>query len=415
MHSQIQRTLLGIVALLMISIPLWAHKPDQSYIYLDVLQEEVNGTLQATTQDLSTALGIEIPRGLTADQFETYRNRIQNYWLERIQFETEGKSIPIQFEGVKFLDLTIGYYILLDFTMLGLESIPDELQISYDGFFDQLPSHQGFVLIRNNWKAGIHDNEALPSLIYGRSEPGTQSLDLEKGSIWKGFVAMIKSGMWHIWIGLDHILFLLALVLPAVLYRKKPEDWSFANTMTANNWYPVGKFKPAFIYILKIVTLFTIAHSITLSLASFQLVSLPSWLVESIIALSIALAAFHNIYPFLKREALVIAFGFGLFHGFGFASVLGEVGTQGQYLGYTILGFNIGVELCQVMIIAFIFPILFFLRNTKIYRPLFIYGSIFLILISLNWFIERAFDVDLLFDNYLDKAFRRAKGLVGLG
>jgi hypothetical protein len=143
------------------------------------------------------------------------------------------------------------------------------------------------------------------------------------------------------------------------------------------------------------VTFFTIAHTITLSLAALGVVTLPGYLVESLIALSIALAALHNIRPLLKNDGVIIAFVFGLFHGFGFASVLGDVGLRGEYMVLSLLGFNLGVELAQVLIICLAFPVLALLRKTALYRYLLFGGSIILIVIATYWFIERMFDIDI--------------------
>ena len=206
-------------------------------------------------------------------------------------------------------------------------------------------------------------------------------------------------------------LFILALILPGVVFRTRREEEVEAQTGLAalspmifsgkgGVWNPVEKFKPAFVYIITIITFFTIAHSITLSLAALNVVSLPSRLVESIIALSIALAAYNNIRPIFKKE-WVLAFGFGLFHGFGFASVLGEVGLAGEFMAYSLLGFNIGVEIGQLAIIVGLFPVLYFLRKWKYYPQLLVYGSILLIFISLYWFIERAFDIDILVGKFI--------------
>jgi len=167
-----------------------------------------------------------------------------------------------------------------------------------------------------------------------------------------------------------------------------------------NNWKAVEKFKPAIIYVITIITFFTISHCITLSLAALDIFNLPSRFVETLIALSIALAAWHNIKPIFKKDWM-IAFGFGLFHGFGFASVLGDIGLSGEYMVLSLLGFNLGVEIGQVAIICVIFPILFYLRSTKYYARILVYGSLILIAISLYWFVERAFDIDMLLDNYV--------------
>ena len=177
-----------------------------------------------------------------------------------------------------------------------------------------------------------------------------------------------------------------------------------------NNWRGVDKFKPAIIYVITIITFFTISHCITLSLAALDIFNLPSRFVETLSALSIGLAAWHNIKPIFKKDWL-IAFGFGLFHGFGFASVLGDIGLSGEFMVLSLLGFNLGVELGQVAIICVIFPILFYLRTTKHYARILVYGSMLLIVISMYWFVERAFDIDMPIDDaigdFIGKVIRR--------
>ncbi|MEM1357405.1 MAG: HupE/UreJ family protein, partial [Bacteroidota bacterium] len=140
---------------------------------------------------------------------------------------------------------------------------------------------------------------------------------------------------------------------------------------------------------------FTIAHSITLALAALEVVNLPSRYVESLIAFSIGLAALHNIRPIFKGKEWVIAFVFGLFHGFGFASVLGEKGLGSDFLIWSLLGFNVGVEIGQLLIICAVFPLLFLLRKTAFYSKLLLFGSILLIMIALYWTVERLFEVDI--------------------
>ena len=202
------------------------------------------------------------------------------------------------------------------------------------------------------------------------------------------------------------MLFLLALILPSVVRRRSLLTGKGSDTVEESGyyiwgWQPVLKFRPAFLYILKIVTFFTIAHTITLSLAALQIVVLPSWLVESIIAFSIGLAAYHNIRPIFIGRDWIIAFVFGLFHGFGFATVLGELGFKGENLSLSLLGFNIGVEIGQVVIIALIFPFLFLMRKLKVYPKFMVIVSVLLIIISIYWMIERLFDVDFPLDEYL--------------
>ena len=144
------------------------------------------------------------------------------------------------------------------------------------------------------------------------------------------------------------------------------------------------------------------AHSITLAVAAFGVVDLPSRYVESIIAFSIAIAAFHNIRPIFKSREWLITFAFGLFHGFGFASVLGEKGLGGEFMALSLVGFNVGVEIGQVLIVAGIFPILYLIRGTKFYPKLIWGGSALLILIALHWVVERLFEIDIRLGSFLD-------------
>src|SRR5690606_25647374 len=124
------------------------------------------------------------------------------------------------------------------------------MDISYSVLFDQAPKHRGLLIIEYNWKAGILDNEALSVGVF--SPDNTQEkLSLSNASVWKGFVALVRLGVWHIWIGLDHILFIIALILPAVVRRREEKDGAAAGY--SNTWAPVERFRPAFLYIIKIV------------------------------------------------------------------------------------------------------------------------------------------------------------------
>ncbi|MEM0991996.1 MAG: HupE/UreJ family protein [Bacteroidota bacterium] len=404
MNFYLKYTHLLLALLLVLALPkqLDAHAPDQSYIFLSVYEDAMGGLIEITTDDLNKALGLNLERGITEADLAPYLDQIKAHLLEKIAFSSSLGDHPIKFTDIEFQDLELGYFIMFNFELENVSSIPDSLNVRYEFLVTEDSNHKGMFVVAYNWKAGIHDNESLVSMIFTKNNT-EDTLSLTDASIMKGLIAMIKSGMWHIYIGLDHILFLLALLLPAVVRRKTSDGVA----LSRGRWVPVERFSPALWYVLKIVTLFTIAHTITLSLAALQIITLPSFLVEAIIALSIALAAYHNIRPFFKNETLILAFGFGLFHGFGFASVLGEVGLKGEYMVYSLLGFNVGVELGQMTIILAIFPILYFLRNTKLYPKILVYGSILLIIISLYWFVERIFGIDMPVDEYIGDFINR--------
>jgi HupE / UreJ protein len=149
--------------------------------------------------------------------------------------------------------------------------------------------------------------------------------------------------------------------------------------------------------VLAVVTAFTLAHSITLSLATLGVISLPSRLVESVIALSVVLAAANNLRPLVQGRRWMAAFGFGLIHGFGFASVLAELGLPREALAVSLVGFNVGVELGQLAIVALFLPLAFRWRDTAVYRRgVFLVGSWATLIVAAVWFAERAFDLKLI-------------------
>jgi len=188
----------------------------------------------------------------------------------------------------------------------------------------------------------------------------------------------IIEGIWHIWIGLDHIIFLLTLLLPAVILSKPRQQI-------------VSDIKQPLLSIIKLVTCFTIAHSITLSLATLNIVTLPSRWVEVTIAASIVVVALNNIKPFFNHSRLWFAFLFGLVHGFGFANVLLDLNLQPATLALSLLSFNIGVEIGQVFIILLAFPLLYALSYWVNYRKIFVPTmSIGFSLVAMAWVIERS-------------------------
>jgi hypothetical protein len=179
--------------------------------------------------------------------------------------------------------------------------------------------------------------------------------------------------------GIDHLLFLLSLLLPAVLYRKE------------GRWEPVPDARPALISILKVVTAFTLAHSITLTLAALDVVRLPSRLTESVIAASIIVAALNNIFPVVTERRARIAFAFGLLHGFGFASVLSDMGLPHGARVISLLAFNLGIETGQLAVVLSVMPILYFIRAGSVYRRgVMPWGSAVIAAIATIWLVQRA-------------------------
>ncbi|VWX62412.1 conserved membrane hypothetical protein [Burkholderiales bacterium 8X] len=194
-----------------------------------------------------------------------------------------------------------------------------------------------------------------------------------------------RDGMHHILIGYDHVLFLICLLLPSVL-RRAPGKWT-----------PVDDWREAAWPMLGVVTMFTVAHSITLALASLKIVSLSPRIIEPAIAVTIILAAVDNIRPVLGGRRKLFSFLFGLIHGFGFASVLAELDLPVQGFATALLQFNLGVEAGQLLIVGLALLLLLGLRHWRNYAPVVLRGgSAAAVLLAAIWLGERVMDVKLL-------------------
>lgn len=360
-----------------------AHQLGQSYVFLRVYEDSLVVRIEITTTDMEErlAFGWDTDQGIELSDVESVLDSIRSYVEPRIELEVEGQPLDLAFRSVDVRFLEVADFVMLTYVVDNTSGIPDELAVTFPALFDIDPDRSNFLLIEHNWKTGTFNAENIVGVF--TSGALTQSVDLSSSNTLRGFIAMVRQGVWHIWIGLDHILFLVALILPAVLLRENGQ------------WKPVPSFKKALVAIVVIVSFFTIAHTVTLSLAALEVIRLPSRLVESIIAASIAVAAWANLVPRLSIREGTIAFLFGLFHGFGFASVLSDIGLGGEHLVLSLLGFNIGVELGQVAIICAIFPFLFLLRKQRIYLSILRYGSLALIAVALLWVFERVFEFNV--------------------
>ena len=202
-------------------------------------------------------------------------------------------------------------------------------------------------------------------------------INLAKGNVWTGFKSMVGLGMNHIAEGIDHLLFILTLLLVAPL--------------TTNNkkWNGFGGFKYTIFRLLKIITAFTTGHSLTLFAGTVGWLKFPSQPIEILIAVSILVSAIHAIKPIFPGKEIYIASGFGLIHGLAFANTLTSLKLSGSYLALTILGFNIGVELMQLVVISFVIPWLIILSRHKEYFSIRIPGAAISAIAATGWIFER--------------------------
>lgn len=196
--------------------------------------------------------------------------------------------------------------------------------------------------------------------------------------------SFIREGVHHIVTGYDHLLFLLCLLLPAVLSRAPGPP---------ARWQAVTGWRQALGPVAKTVTLFTLAHSVTLALAALGWVRLAPSIAEPAIAATIMLAAVDNLRPLLLRWRGTVTFGFGLIHGFGFAGVLGELQLPPAQFGWALFQFNLGLELGQLAMVCAVVPLLYGLRRRAAYVPVVLgAGSAAALLLAALWLVERTAD-----------------------
>ncbi|HEX9173513.1 MAG TPA: HupE/UreJ family protein [Telluria sp.] len=358
------------------AMPAMAHKASDSYLALQVNGREVAGQWDVALRDIDFAIGLDANGDGDINWGEVHARRadIAAWALGRLTLK-RGGDCSLRLTELLVDNHTDGTYAVLRLAGTCPSDAP-MLALNYRLLFDIDQLHRGLLRLEVD---GVSHASVLGP------DSGVLNVTAGETSRLAQFGKYLVEGTLHIWIGFDHVLFLLSLLLPAVLVHE------------SRRWTGVNSFRAALTEVLWVVTAFTIAHSITLSIAALQIVELPSRLVESAIAASVALAAANNLWPMVERRRWLVAFGFGLIHGFGFASVLTELGLPRDALVLSLLGFNVGVEVGQLVIVACFLPAAYLLRNTLLYRKgVFVGGSVLSLLVALVWLAERVFNLKVI-------------------
>lgn len=362
---------IGLISLsLLLANTVAAHQLSTSYIIAEIDDTgRISGEWQLSLTDLELAVGLDINANgeLTWGEVKSRQAEIASYLAEHLLLSRENLRCNLRFEIMERLqDHANEAFAVTDFS--GQCPISGPLEIAYSAIFSLDSSHEVVL--------NIGDGNHLHSLVLDDSTRKI-TIDLSKGSAWTTFTQFVYQGVVHIWIGIDHILFLFALLLPAVLQRKDKK------------WQAISSVKTILTNTVWIVSAFTLAHSLTLTATALGWLSPSSRWVELGIALSVLFAALNNIWPVVLRLAW-LTFAFGLLHGMGFAGVLGELGLPADQQLLSILAFNLGVEIGQLAILVILLPILILLRNTTFYtRGVLPVGSILIAIMAVQWSVER--------------------------
>jgi hypothetical protein len=368
----------GVLALVLLAAgAARAHKPSDSYLTLYADGASLRGQWDIALRDLEYAIGLDANGDgvITWGELRAKRAEVDAYALARLALRADGRACRLAPTEQMVDEHSDGAYAVLRFDAQCEGTGYRIVEVEYSLFFDLDPTHRGLLRVEHG--------KSSTTGVLGPERPRFE-VRAEGRTLLAQFVDHAREGVWHIWIGFDHILFLVSLLLPSVLLG------------SGKGWQPAERFAPTFWDVLKVATSFTIAHSITLSLAALSMIQLPSRLVESAIALSVVVAALNNLRPLVRGRRWLVAFGFGLIHGFGFASVLADLGLPQSALLVALLGFNVGVEAGQLAIVAAFLPIAYALRRGWLYRRvIFLGGSAAIALIAAIWMVERVFDLRL--------------------
>lgn len=382
---------LGMTVLLSSLPDAAAHRDDQSYLYLDV-GVELGARLQMPFGDVETVFGIEIDitgsEEEIAESIEANREILGQYALDHVTLGSGGEEWDLQIREVAQAPELPFVQVSFDVDTNG--PIPVDIDVTLDPFFDEIDERDALMLIGNDWKRGVIDSEAN-QLVLLTPDSRSATATLGDSSQWKNLWASMTLGLDHIRTGPDHMLFIVALLLPSVLIWR-------------DSWKPAKGFLSTLWRLTKVLTMFTLAHSVTFTLTGIGAVPSPGPKVtETIIALSIAATALHTLRPILANREWIIALVFGLFHGFGFASLVQDLEVDQTTELVSLAGRNIGIEIGQLFVVLLTFPVLFLLRRTKYYRPFLIVGCIGLIIVSIGWAIERVWGGRTITTSVIDK------------
>lgn len=299
--------------------------------------------------DLVLTLDQDLDGTVSPAELEGRRSEIGEYLRAKTGVTASGRALPMELRALGIGRSGDGRAVVEATLAFPAEQPLRDLTIRCEPLTELGADHT--TLARIDARGESRQVVFRPGVTY-RQAPGPLAVALE----------FLRLGIVHIFVGYDHIAFLVGLLLAG------------GSTLS----------------IVKIVTAFTVAHSVTLSLAALDVVTLSPALVEAGIALSIVYVAAENLFrPRPPRGRWLVSFGFGLVHGFGFAGVLKELDLPSSTLVWPLLTFNLGVEIAQVAIVAVVAPVLYAFTRTPLHVPLTRLASVVILSLGLFWLYQR--------------------------
>ncbi|QEC75167.1 HupE/UreJ family protein [Mucilaginibacter ginsenosidivorax] len=386
---------------------LHAHQTPNTLVFLDAGPNRVALELQMPLSELELAFGNNISKN-PETLIEKFGPQLKEYLKGHIHAYLK-KTAPWHVE-IQALRMDKGTYIENGINywevVANVVIIPQpgestrKFMLDYDVIMHQVINHAALLSIRSDWETGNLNPTSADAMVISWNTKDNViyplEINLQQGSWFKGFKSMFALGMQHIKEGTDHLLFLIVLLLPAALLAKNKQ------------WGKFGGAKYSIMRLLKIVTSFTIGHSVTLLIGALGWLKLPAQPVEIAIAFSILVSAVHAIKPIFPGKEMFVAAGFGLIHGLAFASILANLNLGAGTMALSILGFNLGIEAMQLFVVLITIPWLILLSQTSIYKYVRVGGAVISGIIAMAWMLERATQTPNFVSAFVNKAAQQA-------
>lgn len=356
-----------------------AHSLNQGAVLLDFSGSTLEAEVQLPLARLETALGMRLSR----QDLEQDRVGLRAYLLggmsaalpdgRRIQVSLSSAAALVNIEGGSYVEAHLRLVAPAGASL-------DLFDLHCSLLVDRIRSQVILVSTRSDWRSGTFADEPQLWGVLRASETSVR-IDRRGATWWSGFSSVFQLGMRHIAEGTDHLLFLLALLLPAPLLARR------------GRWAGCVGIGRCLLRIGQVVTAFTLGHSVTLALGALDVVHVPSRPIEALIAVSILVSAVHAVRPMFPGKEAVVAACFGVVHGLAFATTLAELGLGRWDRVAGILAFNVGIEVMQLVVVLAALPALILLSRTVLYAPLRVGGAVFAGVVAVGWIVERVWDV----------------------
>lgn len=357
--------------------PAGAHPMSTSAVLLDIQDDHVEGEVQLPIDRLAIAVDRDLTRTSVLGEDRAFLKRYTAQHISAAGEDGTSWTATLATGSVRTIDGTA--HLVYPLTIRPPDGQVTDFDLRYDVIVEELLTHKIIATVRYDFDRGILKTDDAETL--GVLDRDIKSLRVPagEGSWLKGFATTAGLGIEHIGEGADHLLFLLMLLIPAPL-------------VAAGGRWRAGDTSPrrGVVRVVHVVSAFAVGHSLTLALAASGVVHVPSRPVETLIAFSIAVSAVHAIRPLVARGEVLIAAGFGLVHGLAFASLISDLGLDRGSLVTTLLGFNLGIELTQLLVVALMMPSLVVLARTSLYPAFRIGVAVIGLVFSVSWMLERA-------------------------